>query len=381
MKICMICPTYPPNDVPCGVGDYTRELTEHVAALGPSVTVVASTGHHAHSDARVPVVRLTDRWDRAAVRALRRRLTSERFDAVHIQYTPELYGRGPWMKLLPAWLGLGGGPPVVLAAHTLVGGYRTARMLAPLLVAASRRVICPNAEAAALIRRHLPMFGSRVREIPIGSSIPPHDERRRDEVRNAVRAELGLGVDTVLLAHFGFAYPGKGIETLLDAARRLSADGVKFVLLMIGGAWPGAEDYYDALRETSRASALGDHVRWLGHAHDLRVSAWLTAADIYVLPYDDGISARRSTLMAGIANRLPIVSTHARTPDSRFRDGDHLRLVPPRDPAALAAALAELARSPELRRRLEAGIADVGRQFAWPAIAAATIAVYREVAR
>ena len=85
--------------------------------------------------------------------------------------------------------------------------------------------------------------------------------------------------------------------------------------------------------------------------------------------------------MAGIANRLPIVSTHARIPDSRFRDGDHLRLVPPRDPAALATALAELARSPELRRRLAAGIADVGRQFAWPAIAAATIDVYREVAR
>jgi len=33
MKVCMICPTYPPNAVPCGVGDYTYELSEQLAAL------------------------------------------------------------------------------------------------------------------------------------------------------------------------------------------------------------------------------------------------------------------------------------------------------------------------------------------------------------
>jgi glycosyltransferase involved in cell wall biosynthesis len=85
--------------------------------------------------------------------------------------------------------------------------------------------------------------------------------------------------------------------------------------------------------------------------------------------------------MAGIAHRLPIVSTEPRIPESRFRDGDNVRLVPPRDAAALAGALDELTRSPELRRRLERGIADVAQQFAWPSIAAATLGVYKEVAR
>lgn len=379
MNVGLVCPTYPPHDVPCGVGDYTKGLAEHLAELGASVTVLASTGHRGSPGNRVRVVTVTDRWDRAAARALVRRLLAERFDVVNIQYTPELYGRGLWMKLVPARLALRGRPPVVLTAHTLVGGYPSARALAPVLLAPSRRIVCPNPEVASLIRRYLPMLAPRIREIPIGSNIPPRDEARYQDVRAAIRAELGLGADTLAIAHFGFAYEGKGIETLLDAARRLAADGVKFVLLMIGGAWPGAESYYDRLRARTTAE-LAEHVRWVGHAEEMRVAALLTAADVYVVPYDDGISARRGTLMAGIAHRLPIVSTHPRRPDPHFRDGDTVRLVPALDPAALAGALAELDRSRELRLRLASGIATAATRHAWPTIATAMAAVYREVA-
>jgi glycosyltransferase involved in cell wall biosynthesis len=381
VNVCIVCPTYPPHAIPCGVGDYTRGLAEHLTELGTSITVLASTGHRASSPSRVRVLPVTDRWDRAATRSLVRRLTAERFDAVNLQYTPELYGRGPWMKLLPAQIALRGGPPVVLTPHTLVGGYPSARALAPLLLIGSRRLVCPSGEVAALIRRSLPVLARRIREIPIGSNIPPRDDARYPERRAAIRAELGLDADTLALVHFGFAYRGKGIETLLDAARRLVADGVRFVLLMVGGPWPGAEAYYDDLRAGGRIPELAEHVVWVGHAEDARVAALLTAADVYVVPYDDGISARRGTLMAGVAHRLPIVSTHPRVPDPQFRDGDTVRLVPARDGAALAQALAELARSPELRRRLETGIARVALRHAWPTIATAMAAVYREVAR
>ena len=378
MKVCMICPTYPPHDVPCGVGDYTYELCEQLAALGLSVTVIASAAHHPKPESAVRVIPFAERWDMRAATALVRMLCLERFDLVNMQYTPELFGRLPWMKLLPAVMSARCGPPVIVTAHTLVGGYPSAKFLAPLLVGFCRRIICPNDEVSALVARYLPFVRDRIRVIPIGSNIPgpPADT---DGIRMAVRAEFGLGADTALLSHFGFAYSGKGIETLLEAASRLHAAGSKYLLLMIGGAWPGAEAYYEELQVRSRAAGLDGHVVWLGHCDRERVSALLAASDIYVVPYTDGISTRRGTLLAGLIHHLPIVSTYPSRPDRWFRDGENVVLVPPGDPIALAQALSMLSSSPELRRKIQCGTHALSAKFSWPRIAADMAAVYREV--
>ncbi len=377
MKVCMICPTYPPNDVPCGVGDYTRELVERLVASGVSITVVASSAHHPEPGSQVHVVPFAGRWDLRSTTALLRFILEEGFDLVHIQYTPELFGRSQWMKLLPAGLALRGGPRVILTAHTLVGGYLSAKVLAPVLAGFSHRIICPNDEVAHLVGRYLPFLRRRTRQIPIGSNIPP-PAGDPERTRAAIRAEFGLGVDTVLLTHFGFAYSGKGIQILLAAADRLRTAGVKYLLLMIGGPWPGAEGYYGELQAMSGATGLDDHVRWLGHCSRERIAALLVASDIYVLPYDDGISARRGTLVAGIMHRLPIISTHPMRPSRLFRDGENVMLVPPGDYVALARALTTLIGSSNLRQRLRLGVADLADEFSWSRITAATMEVYRE---
>jgi glycosyltransferase involved in cell wall biosynthesis len=58
-------------------------------------------------------------------------------------------------------------------------------------------------------------------------------------------------------------------------------------------------------------------------------------------------------------------------------DGVTGRLVPPRDPAALAAALTQLLAEPGLRRKLgTAGAARAAARYSWDTIAAETEAVY-----
>jgi glycosyltransferase involved in cell wall biosynthesis len=378
MRICMVCPTYPPNDVPCGVGDYTRELVGHLTRPGLSFTVVASTSHHPDRGASIRVVPFTARWDLRASLRLARFLHDEAFDLVHIQYTPELYGRSPGMKVLPALLALRGGPRVILTPHTLVGGYQSATMLAPLLTSFSHRIICPNEEVTYLVARYLRFLRQRVRQIPIGSNIPAL-VGDPEVTRAGIRAEFGLGADTMLLTHFGFAYSGKGLETLLVAAGHLRDAGTPFRLLMIGAPWPGAEAYYEELQARSRASGLKDHILWLGQCGRERIAALLSASDMYVVPYDDGISSRRGTLVSGIIHHLPIISTHPVRPSRLFRDGDNVLLVPPRDHAALARAMTTLITSPELRKRLRLGIAELANGFSWSRIADSTALVYHEV--
>jgi glycosyltransferase involved in cell wall biosynthesis len=62
-------------------------------------------------------------------------------------------------------------------------------------------------------------------------------------------------------------------------------------------------------------------------------------------------------------------------------DGVTGLLVPPRDPGAVAVALAELLADPALRHRMgQAGAARVAERYTWPTVAAGTEQIYRRIA-
>ena len=60
MRVLIACPSYPPQDVTCGVGDYTRCLAEELARQGEQVTVVASAAWRGPADGGVSVLPILD---------------------------------------------------------------------------------------------------------------------------------------------------------------------------------------------------------------------------------------------------------------------------------------------------------------------------------
>ena len=56
----MVCPSYPPQEITCGVGDYTRCLAEALAARGEAVTVVASAAWRGPARCGVTVLPILD---------------------------------------------------------------------------------------------------------------------------------------------------------------------------------------------------------------------------------------------------------------------------------------------------------------------------------
>ena len=105
----------------------------------------------------------------------------------------------------------------------------------------------------------------------------------------------------------------------------------------------------------------------------------LAAADLFVAPFVDGVSTRRTTLMAALQHGLPVVGTDGRlTDDVLRRAGDALTLVPADDPRRLAAAVRWLGGDAD--QRLARGAA--GRElyedsFDWPVISATLVAALR----
>ncbi len=120
-------------------------------------------------------------------------------------------------------------------------------------------------------------------------------------------------------------------------------------------------------------------MHWTGFLPPAGVSAHLCAADVLVMPYRDGVSLRRGTLMAALAHGRPLITTQPAEPSPAFRHGDNMWLVAPDDAAGLAAAVLTLAGDGPLRARLGDGARALAASFSWPAIAAAAAAFYAEV--
>ena len=159
--------------------------------------------------------------------------------------------------------------------------------------------------------------------------------------------------------------------------RRLRAEGLAIELLLAGASDPDNRDSLSD-REIS-AVAAEPGVEWLGRVEDVR-DVWARAA-IAVLPSTYGEGLPRALLEAAACGR-PIVATD--TPGCRevVRDGENGLLVPPRDVAALAEAIAALARDPVRRQAMgQAGRALVEREFAEPVITEQTLALYDAVLR
>jgi glycosyltransferase involved in cell wall biosynthesis len=175
---------------------------------------------------------------------------------------------------------------------------------------------------------------------------------RRPE-RDAARAELGLNGGELVVATVANLRSQKDYPTMLRAARRLAEAGepVRFVSVGQGPLAAELEAERDRL-------GLGERFRFLGYREDpIRV---LVAADVFCL--SSRFEGLPIALLEAMAAGLPVVATRVGGVPAVVTDGTEGRLVPAGDPAALAAAVADL-RDPVLRAEAAAAAAERVRAF------------------
>jgi glycosyltransferase involved in cell wall biosynthesis len=192
--------------------------------------------------------------------------------------------------------------------------------------------------------------------------------------RAAARAALGVPDGAFACAVLGRISTWKGQEVLARALAEPALAELGAVGLVAGDAWPGEEQHEHALRALSGALRLGDRLRLLGFVEDAALV--YAAADVVVVPSTRPDPLPNTALEAAAAGRCVVASAHGGLPEI-VRDGETGRLVPPGDPAALAAALAELAGDQVRRESLgAAAAADVRERFAPARLAERMQAVY-----
>lgn len=389
MRVLLLSAEYPPGRG--GVGDYTRQLGRTLLAQGIEAAVLTGKSELPAPDepGDPPALRQVRSWGRRLRADAAAALADWGADLLHIQYQTGAYGMNPAVNLLPTRIDL----PTVVTLHDLRMPYLAPkvaplrRYVTRLLVESAGAVIVTNQEDAARLSGESssdpdpdiytltkPLYPAPVL-IPIGSNIA----RRQGVDRAAVRAGLGVPADATLVAYFGLISRSKGVATLIEALAALP-ESVR--LLIVGGAATTAEDsaYKDQIDQQIDQLGLHERIVWTGHVPDDEVSAFLQSADLMALPFADGASYRRGSLLAALSHWLPTVTTTPSvTLSPVLRDGREALLVAPGDSAALAGAILRASQDQQLRERLAQAGGAVAARFNWDAIGAAHRAVYDSV--
>ena len=402
LKIGLVTGEYPPMEG--GVGAFTAELSKALHELGHTVHIITNR------EARPPDAPRTftsavepidigfaqlhpriNRWRWPSLAVIADVVLRQELDVVNIQYQPAAYNmNSAAINFLP-WR-LKNVVKTAVTFHDLRVPYLfpkagSLRQTAVNFLARSADgVIATNPADYDALRAIFQRKGAKgqreerqLAQIAIGSNITVHPTNHIET--EEIRHSLGLQPQDTLLGYFGFLNESKGADTLIEALAGL--DG-RFHLIFIGGQ-TGASDaannqsFLDGLQAQIQALGVTERVHWTGFLSDARVSAHLQAADMLVMPYRDGASLRRGTLMAALAHGRPLITTTPTNPTPHLVSGENCCLVPVGEAGALATAVQTLTNDAALREKLGQGAAQLAEQFSWGKIAAETAVFYQKL--
>lgn len=394
MHILFITGEYPPMHG--GVGAYTAclaatlqrhvqvsILTHHDALKPPAIIAGAE---QSAGDPSIPIWGQR-RWWPTIWQTIPRLAHSIGADWIHVQYQTAAFAMNPAINLAPAlWRRTPlarKAPHVAWTYHDLLVPY-----LFPKAGATLRRwvtaqpahqsdltIVTNEADRLQLLTEE----GVDAIKIPIGSNITPVTVPTAARVNR--RTERGYGPAQLVLGYFGFLNRSKGGLTLIRTLAQLVQRGFDAHLLMIGER-VGASDptnfaYLQEVEKLVATLGLNDRVRWTGHQNDDEVSQDLAAIDILLMPYLDGASLRRGTLMAGLAHGCAIITTSPQGPLPELSDGEEVLFVAPEDPVGTADAVARLAENQTLRNSLAVRAQRKSHEFSWDTIAKSHLSYYQ----
>ena len=291
----------------CGVGQFTRLLGETIEKLDPgSCTTLTLT----RKDGSI-----SDIW--RAVGSARN---------VVCNFPIVAWKRVMFRPLLALAMARLRRRRVILIQHEWAGLHwlRRVTYLPALLLADVTVMFSP------LVRRELAddaLIGRTATKCVL-APLPPNIEPPAGIVDSKLRQRLAAAREQgqLVIGHFGSIYPSKQPNALLNICSILRERGRKPLIVYIGSFIRGVDDVEKEFY--ARAAELGiiDDVVVSGYvASDHELFGLFNAVDAFCYPLEEGITARRSSILACVQSGRPVIATGPAEPDEfdhhpRFRD-------------------------------------------------------------
>ncbi|MBI4469790.1 MAG: glycosyltransferase family 4 protein [Acidobacteria bacterium] len=367
MKMAILCPDFPPKR--SGLADHTFGLTRWLA--GRCEVEVFTSPNDGSVEETAPALgagrgwirRGVAGWDFSGMGRLQSELERGRFDWAIIQYVPHMYGRWGFNWALPYAMGemRADGIRCLLWVHELfldwslrprrLAAGAAQRLMLAACLAASHRVVVSSETWLERLKRSSPDRSAEYLHLPSPCNFEPEIEAvgigRRE-------GESPSGSNRITFGFFGTLHDSKLVGHLAVTLESARAAGWRAKLLCVG---PEAKAL--AGRLNGPGQAISASIESTGFLPPTEVVRRLQEVDIFLLPLLDGVSMRRSSLMAAFSLGLPVVGTDGPLTDPVLRQSKICRLAPAKDAGAFAREALSLAANLKAARAQ----GDEGRRF------------------
>jgi glycosyltransferase involved in cell wall biosynthesis len=275
----------------CGVGQFTRLLRETIEKLDPgsSTTLTLTRAQGSAADiwravgsarsvvCNFPIVA----WKRVMFR--------------------------PLLALAVAWLR---GRRIVLIQHEWAGLHWLRRItyLPALLLADTIVMFSP------LVRRELAadaIVGWTARKCVL-APLPPNTEAPAGIADSKLRQRLAAARQEgrLVIGHFGSIYPGKQPNALLGICAIMRERGLKPLVIYVGSFIRGVDKVEEEFHARAAELGVSDDVIVSGYvASDRELFGLFSQIDAFCYPLDEGLTARRSSILACVQAGRPVIVT------------------------------------------------------------------------
>jgi glycosyltransferase involved in cell wall biosynthesis len=356
----------------------TVEVAEALVAAGAKALVISAGGRlegeltragaeliHFDSAGTKNPVRLY-----ANARAFARIIRQRKIDLIHAR------SRAPaWSAL---WAARRTRTPFVTTYHGIYNARTAAKRFYNSIMARGDAIIANSDFTAGHVRKLYPAAANRIITIPRGVDLSRFSaERVGPSRRKPLQMEWRLpeagGPAVILLPARMTGWKGHR-EAIRAAALLKERKDLSWRMIFAGDA-QGRRGYLEELSQLISSHGLEDRIAMVGHCSDM--PAALALADIVIAPSNEPEAFGRVAAEAG-AMGVPAIGSSIGAQGEIIDHGRTGLIVPPLDPAALAAAIADLLdRGPEGRKAMgEAAAAHIREKFTTAALQKATLAVY-----
>ena len=281
----------------CGVGQFTRLLCGTIEKLDPgsctTLTLTRSEGSAA------------DIWH--AVESARN---------VVCNFPIVAWKRVMFRPLLALAIARLRGRRVILIQHEWAGLHWLRRItyLPALLLADIIIMFSP------LVRRQLAddrLVGWTARKCVL-APLPPNIEAPAGTAESKLRQRLAAAREAgwLVIGHFGSIYPDKQPNALLNICAMLKERGLKPLIVYIGSFVRGIDKVEKKFYARAAELGLSDDVIVSGYvASDRDVFGLFSEIDAFCYPLDEGLTARRSSILTCVQSGRPVIVTGPAEPD------------------------------------------------------------------
>ena len=354
-----------------GIGHYTFELAQALAALAPSDQFeIVSPAPFTELDQPLPSnLRLVSLPVNGWKRRLWWSITLPRYSA---QAGLSLF-HGTNFEL-PYWARC----PTVLTIHDLSlllfpdthekRLVRRARLKLPRVARKADAIVTPSETVKAEVCEHLGIAAEKVFAIPEAARRSFYRVSRSESA--AVLERLGVESDFILFV--GTIEPRKNVLNLVRAFEELVRGNSSRLQLVIAGKAGWLSQELDAYLESS---AIRERVLFTGHVSDDELRALYSSCRVFV--YTSLYEGFGLPLLEAMACGAPVVTSNV--PSIVETVGNAARLVSPYDAHDIAQGVKSLIENEAEREERSAAGTRHAENFSWQRAASATLEVYRKV--